>query len=72
MQTRVITVGSVTYAIKLRRLLSANGIQSRQVKISVRDKGCVNGVEINEGDIYTAVMLLRENNIDYTVQNDIP
>lgn len=56
MQT--ITVGSVTYAQKARRILASEGIGARLVKVSSRRDGCIYGVEIDESRHLEAVAIL--------------
>ena len=65
----IITVGSVTYALKLRKLLSRKGIFSRLVKIdnTKENMGCTHGVEINNKDFLEAVIILKMNNLEYQV-----
>ena len=63
-----IMVGSMTYAIKLKKILSRAGLVSTQIK-DLKKGGCVHGVEININDIYAAIALLKENNMSYTVEN---
>ncbi len=76
MKNLTLTVGSVTYAIKLRKLLARDGIKSRLVKVdnTLNKNGCSHGVEILENDFYRAVMIMKENNIEYSLykpKNDI-
>ena len=68
MKKIIITVGSVTYAIKLRKLLAREGIEARHLKVDNTDSGagCSHGVEINEADLYRAVYIMRENRIEYS------
>ena len=63
----IITVGSITYATKLKKLLYREGIKSTLVKSEV-DGNCVHGVKIENKDFYSAVVLLKENNIAYSVK----
>ena len=68
MNKTIITVGSVTYAIKLRKLLAREGIESELVKISANDfGGCTHGVKINKANYFNAVGILREKGIEYSV-----
>ena len=67
MNNIMISVGSMTYALKLKKLLSRAGIYSYQVK-NLREDGCNHGVEINERDLFAAVAILREFRIDYTIE----
>ena len=71
MNNIIVTVGSVTYAIKLRRLLSRSGIRSKLVKLenSNNQNGCTHGVELHYSDFYHAVTIMKANSIDYTVYN---
>ena len=69
MNTTIITVGSSTYAIKVRRLLSEKNIQSKLVKIdaSKTEGGCTHGLEFASADYYAVVMELKKAQINYTV-----
>ena len=76
MNSIIITVGSVTYALKLKKLLSRESIRSRLVKLSNTDDGlgCTHGLEIEEKDFYSAVVIMKRNEINYKIQskkNDI-
>lgn len=64
-----ITVGSVTYAIKLKKLLSRGGIESRLVKVEDKNGigGCLHGVTISKPDFLGAVVILKENGLDYSI-----
>ena len=65
----IITVGSITYAIKCRKLLFKNGIRSKLVKLDSSDieNGCTNGIEITEKDFLTVASILRSNGINYKI-----
>lgn len=68
MNKTTITVGGVTYAIKLRKLLSRAGIESELVKVSDKEKqGCTHGVKINRTDYFSAIGIMREKGMDYSV-----
>ena len=71
MRSIILTVGSVTYAIKLRKLLKRAGIESNiaKVQVSVNSSGCTYGVEILEGDLLSTVVIMKENKIEYSIQN---
>lgn len=71
MKKIIVTVGSITYAIKLRKLLTRVGVDATLVKVDNRNGeiGCVHGVEIPMSDYYTAVVIMRDNNIQYSVYN---
>ena len=64
-----LTVGTVTYALKLKKLFSRANINSRLVKVDNTEgaKGCSHGVEISWEDYYSAVVIMKENGIKYSV-----
>ena len=67
----LITVGSVTYAQKAKKILNANNIASKLIKIdsSLSEKGCTHGIEINYTDFLWVVNELRKYSIPYNVIN---
>lgn len=69
MKQVTVTVGSVTYAIKLKRLLMKEGIRADLVKVDNTDRnsGCSHGVRISERDFLSAVVILRESSIQYSI-----
>ena len=71
MNTTTITVGSVTYAIKVKKLLERAGIRSRLIKVdaSVTENGCTYGINIDSSMLYDAVVILKGNGISYSVYN---
>ena len=57
---RTITVGSVTYAQKAKRILMQKGLRARLVKQeTTKDGGCAFGVEVAEEAYLDALLLLR-------------
>ena len=66
-----VVVGSVTYAIKLRRMLSRSGVEARQVKVDnfSGGVGCSHGVEIDERELYSVIFILRDLGVEYTLIN---
>jgi len=64
-------VGTVTQALKCRKLLSKSSIQSKLIKIdsSNEKSGCTYGIEISKANFYSAVIILRQNRIDYSLYN---
>ena len=67
MKKTTITVGSVTYAIKLRKLFAREGIESELVKLSGKgERGCTHGVKIDGNDLFRAVVKMREKGIEYS------
>lgn len=72
MNKSTITVGSVTYAIKLKKLLSREGIQSELVKVSDEERrGCTHGLKIKRTDLFSAIGILREKGYEYGVIDEI-
>lgn len=75
MNTTTITVGSVTYALKVRKMLERAGIRSDLIKINAsRSKsGCTYGIKINSAYFYDAVSIMKNNGIQYSVlpNNDL-
>ena len=69
MDNTTITVGSVTYAIKARRLLTSAGIKARTVKLSGDggSLGCVHGIVVASSRFFDAVVILKENGIEYSL-----
>ena len=71
MKSIIVTVATVTYAIKLRRLLLRAGIRSKLVKVDSTnaENGCTHGIQINESDFYSAVVFMQNSGIEYKVFN---
>lgn len=77
MKKITIILSSVTYSVKLSRLMKRAKIPHRLVKVdnSKFGNGCSHGVEINEADFLSSVMIMKENDILYSIlgeQNDLP
>ena len=69
MNNVTVTVGTVTYAIKLRKLLSRAGIRSRLVKVEGNESaGCTHGVEIAREDFLNTIYIMKENGIPYSIK----
>ena len=68
MNKTTITVDSITYAIKLKKLLNRKGIESELTKVSRKEnQGCTHGVIIERNDLFSAISIMREKGIDYGV-----
>ncbi len=69
MNNITLTFSSVTYSLKVRRLLSREKIESKLVKVESNSEsgGCLNGIEIAQSEFYRAVIILRKNGIEYSV-----
>ena len=69
MNKTIVTVETVTYAMKARKLLLRSGIQSKLIKTDSQDskKGCRHGLEISNKDYFETVKILGENGIKFSV-----
>ena len=66
----LLTVPSVTYAAKARRILAKSGLRSRIVKTEGNNDGeCTHGLEINGQDFLDVVRLFIENGIPYRLSD---
>ena len=69
MKKILLTVESVTYAIKSRKLLNSEGICAYVIKNDgAKGEGCRYGVEIAYEDMMNAAKIMREHGIKYTVK----
>ena len=69
MNKTIVTVQSVTYAMKARKLLLRYKIQSKLIKTESQDSGtgCKHGLEISNKDYFEAVKILGENGVKFSV-----
>ena len=65
----IITVGSLTFAIKARKILRANGITTRLVKLDsgLTEHGCGYGIEFSKNESYNVYSVLKKNNIEFSI-----
>ena len=70
MKKIIITTGSVTFAMKAKRLLESQGIPSPVIKLdSVKtENGCTHGIEIDYKNFLATVSLLKSKGIPYKVE----
>lgn len=73
MDTTIIAVGSVTYAIKAKKFLERMGAKASLVKVDASKNGgsCTHGIRIHTSYFYDAIAILKKMGIDYYVYNDI-
>ena len=73
MNTIIITLSSVTYALKAKKLLERAGIKGTLIKndSSKNEKGCTYGVRIDARHLYDAIAILKNKEIQYSVSSDI-
>ena len=69
MNITTITVGSVTYAIKVKKILAGIGIKSKLIKVdsTKSEKGCEYGVEFPSSLFLDVVSELKKEKINYSV-----
>ena len=67
MSKTILKVGSVTYAMKARKILQRKRILSEVVKLNVGDtkRGCSYGIKFGTDKLYAAVLELKNNEINY-------
>ena len=59
----IISLRSVTHAVKGKRLLLENGIRATVVKPSVSDEGCGYGLSVSASHVDAAADILQKNRI---------
>ncbi len=69
MEPSVLLIGTVTEAIRVRRLLNAARIGVRLTKRTGGARGCVYGITLHPADFSHAVRILNENHISYEWMN---
>ena len=71
LENTTLLLGSVTYAVKARRLLARSGIKAVLVKLSDKGAadGCSHGIEIASSRFFEAVVILKENGVAYSLYN---
>ncbi len=64
-----LTFASFTYAGKARKMLLHGNVKSKIIKLDAEagGTGCTHGLVIQKSDFYTAVGILRKENINYRV-----
>ena len=69
MEVTVLSFNSFTNASKAKKALLQANVRSKLVKLGTHETGadCTHGLEIADGDFYTAVKILREKNINYNL-----
>lgn len=60
MENRKVLVGSISYAMKAKRLLSKEGITANVIKESDHTEGCSYGLSFAERDSYRVFALLSD------------
>ena len=65
----ILTVGSMTHAIKAKKILNRGKISVSVIKLDSerRNNGCGYGIVFSSDDEYSAIRLLKENKIPYLV-----
>lgn len=72
MSKTILNIGSVTYAMKARKILQRAGILSEVVKLGVGEskRGCSYGIKFSTDKLYDAVMELKNNLINYELYSE--
>ena len=72
MQKRLIKIGSITYALKTKKVLAAIKVKVRIIKTSSDSKGCAYSIEIPEEQLFTVIAELKRQGIDYELSEVSP
>ena len=72
MENRRIIVGSISYAIKAKRLLAKKGILAGIVKETDHTEGCSYGLSFAEKDAYRVYTVLADAGIRIKTREDRP
>ena len=69
MRKIIITLNSVTIALKAKKLFEVHGISSRLLKLDTMktSEGCTHGLEIDYKSFLDAVSILKNRNIAYSI-----
>ena len=65
MKKILIKIGSITYALKTKKILSNIGIKAKVIKTSSVSNGCAYSIEISEDQLFTVIAELKRQGIDY-------
>ena len=65
MEQCILTLGTVTRAIRARKLLAAAGIAARLIKQTEGAQGCAYGLELAAADMTGAMRLLEEAGVEF-------
>ena len=68
----IISVGTMTHAIKAKKAVQRADIEAKLVKIisEKSEGGCMYGIKLDSRRFYDAVVQLKNEGIDYTVYSD--
>ena len=71
MKNAILAVGTMTNALKARKLLQKSNVRSKLIKLDSTKTltGCSYGLEIFERDLYSAFSILRDAEISYSIYN---
>ena len=72
MKRTILAIGTVTNAIRAKKLLGKDNIRSKLVKLDSTKtlNGCSYGLEIFDADMYSAFSILRNEGIVYSIYNE--
>ena len=67
----MLALGSVTYAIKVRKLLMKYKVNSMLVKVDGKNEnGCAYGIKFDKSNFLEVIRILKENKIEYYGYNE--
>ena len=71
MKNAILAIGTMTNALKARKLLQKSNVRSKLIKLDSTKTltGCSYGLEIFERDLYSAFSILRDAEISYSIYN---
>ena len=70
MQKRLIKIGTITYALKIKKTLYSLGIRARVIRTSSDSKGCAYSIEIPEENFLTVIAELKKQGIKYELYDE--
>lgn len=72
MKYAILAIGTMTNAIKARKLLGKSNIRSKLIKLDTTKTitGCAYGLEIPNNELYSAFSILRNDEIPYSIYNE--
>ena len=65
MQKRLIKIGSITYALKVKRALSDLGIKTKVLKTSSEANGCIYSLEVPDEKLFSVISEIKKLGISY-------
>ena len=70
MQKRLIKIGTITYALKIKKALYSLGIRVRVIRTSADSNGCAYSIEFPEEHLLTVIAELKKHGIKYELNEE--